>query len=130
MKLNIIIKHKKKSSRKKKSENKNIKCYNCDISNHIARNCHKCNMMSQQQLNAMLNIKTKNDQKKIQKQEILNSSSDDEYFHMENKKKFQKTLNNKNVQRQILSFAEISRNIKTISQKSRFMTMKNDYLNL
>ena len=54
-------------------------------------------MISQRQLNAMLNIKTKDDQKKIQKQEILNSSSNDEYFHVENKKEFQKTLNDKNV---------------------------------
>ena len=67
MKFNVIIKHKKKSFKKKKSKNKNIKCYNCDILNYIMWNCYKRNMMSQQQLNAMLNIKTKNDQKKIQK---------------------------------------------------------------
>ena len=67
MKFNVTIKRKKKSFKRKKSKNKNIKCYNCDISNHIMRNCHKHNMMSQQQLNVMLNIETKNDQKKIQK---------------------------------------------------------------
>ena len=78
----------------------------------------------------MLNIKTKNNQKEIQKQEILNFNSNDEYFHIKNKKEFQKTLNDKNVQKQILSFAEISRSIKTISQKSRLMTTKNNYLNL
>ena len=78
----------------------------------------------------MLNIKTKNNQKEIQKQEILNFNSNDEYFHIKNKKEFQKTLIDKNVQKQILSFAEISRSIKTISQKSRLMTTKNNYLNL
>ena len=78
----------------------------------------------------MLNIETKNDQKKIQKQGILNFNSNDEYFHVKSKKKFQKALNDRNVQKQILSFTEISRNIKTISQKSCFMTIENDYLNL
>ena len=130
MKLDVIIKHKKKFFKRKKSESKNIKCYNCDISDHIARNCHKRNMMSQQQLNVMLNIETKNNQKEIQKQEILDFNSNDEYFHVKNKKEFQKTLNDKNVQKQVLSFAKISKNIKTISQKSRLTTTKNDYLNL
>ena len=78
----------------------------------------------------MLNIETKNDQKKIQKQGILNFDSNDEYFHVKNKKKFQKTLNNKNVQKQVLSFAEICKSIKTFSQKSRLMITVNDYLNL
>ena len=78
----------------------------------------------------MLNTETKNDQEEIQKQGILDFNSDDEYFHVENKEKFQKKLNNKSVQKQVLSFAEISRNIKTISQKSRLTTTKNNYLNL
>ena len=78
----------------------------------------------------MLNIKTKDNQKKIQKQEILNSNSNDEYFYIKNKKEFQKALNNKNVQKQILSFAKISRNIKTISQKPRLTITENNYLNL
>ena len=130
MELDVTIKRKKKSSRGKKSENKNIKCYNCDISGHITRNCHKRNMMSQQQLNAILNIETKDDQKKIQKQKTLNSNSDNEYFHMKNKKKFQETLNDKNIQKQVLLFAEINRSIKTTSQKSCFMIIENDYLNL
>ena len=47
IKFNIIIKRKKKSFKEKKSKNKNIKCYNCDILNHITRNCRKRNMISQ-----------------------------------------------------------------------------------
>ena len=38
----------------------------------------------------MLNIETKNDQKKIQKQEILNFNSNDKYFHIKHKKNFKK----------------------------------------
>ena len=97
MELNITIKHKEKSFKEKKSKNKNIKCYNCDISDHITRNCHKRNMMSQRQLNAMLNTETKDDQKEIQKQGTLDSNSNDEYFHVESKKEFQETLNDKSV---------------------------------
>ena len=39
--------------------------------------------------------------KKIQKQKILNFNSNDEYFHVKNKKKFQKALNDKNAQKQV-----------------------------
>ena len=96
MKLNVISRSNEKNSRRKR-EKTDKTCYNCNKTNHFARNCHSKNMMKKEQINILSkekfkkrNVREKNHDKTF---DFFNIDlKKDEYYLIKKSKDLQQVL--------------------------------------